>query len=94
MLHQRVDGAFGCGVRRDRPDSATRRQRRKQNDGAPLRQDRKQLLHKKEGGAYVDGEQLIEILDGAFLDGCGFRDPGIGDKNIEAIADDVAGDSP
>src|SRR5580700_1675484 len=36
MLHESVDGAFGCCVRRDRTDNATRRQRRKKNDAATL----------------------------------------------------------
>ena len=50
------------------------------------------MLDEKEGGANVDGEQLIEILNGGIFDGGGFRDPRISDKNIEAIADDVAGE--
>ena len=69
-----------------------RPKRRKKNDAATLRQDRKQLLHEKEGGTNVDGEQLIEILNGGILDRRGFRDPSISDKDIEAIADDVAGE--
>jgi hypothetical protein len=50
------------------------------------------LLHQKEGGAYIDGEQLIEILNGGIFDGGGFRDPRISDKDIEAIADDISGE--
>ena len=50
------------------------------------------MLDEKEGGANVDGEQLIEILNGGIFDGGGFRDARIGDKDIEAIADDVAGE--
>jgi hypothetical protein len=92
MLHQRVKSALGCCIGWDRPDNAACRERRDENDTASFRQDRKQLLDEKEGGANVDGEQLIEILDGGFLDGCGFRDPGIGNENVEAIADDVAGE--
>jgi hypothetical protein len=47
-------------------------------------------LDEKEGGANVDGEQPIEIFNGGIFDGGGFRDSGISDKDIEAIADDVA----
>ena len=90
MLHQRVDGAFGCRVGRDRPDNATRPQRRQKNDAATLRQDRKQLLHKKERCADVDCEQPVEILDRCFLDGRRFQDPGISDKDVEAISDNAA----
>ena len=74
------------------PTTARAAERRKKNDAATLRQDRKQLLHKKEGGANVDCEQPIEILNRGILDRCGFRDPRISDKDIEAIADDLAGD--
>ena len=50
------------------------------------------MLNEKEGGADVDGEQPIEILNGGIFDGGRFRDPRISDKDIEAIADDVARD--
>ena len=50
------------------------------------------MLHKKEGGANIDGEKPIEVLNGGIFDRGGFRDPRVGDKNIEAIADDVAGE--
>jgi hypothetical protein len=43
-------------------------------------------------GANIDGEQPIELLNGGIFDGSGFRDPSISDKNIEAIADDIAGE--
>ena len=36
-------------------------------------------------------EELIEILDGHFLDGRSFRDPCIGDKDVQAISDNAAG---
>ena len=90
MLHQRINRALGCRIGWDRPDNAACRERRDENDTASFRQDRKQLLDEKEGGANVDGEQPIEILNGGIFDGGGFRDPSIGDKDIEAIADDVA----
>ena len=75
MLHQRVNGALACCIGRDRPDHAARPQRRKENDAATLRQDRKQLLDQKEGSANVDGEQLIEILNGRLFDRRGLSRP-------------------
>ena len=72
MLHQRVNGALRCCIGWDRPDNAACRERRDENDTASFRQDRKQLLDEKEGGANVDGEQLIEILNGGIFDGGGF----------------------
>jgi hypothetical protein len=56
------DGALGCCIGGDRPDNAARRERGEENDTASFRQDRKQLLDEKEGGANVDGEQPVEIL--------------------------------
>jgi hypothetical protein len=92
MLHQRVNGALARCIGRDRPDDAARPQRRKKNDAATPRQNRKRLLDQKEGSANVDGEQLIEILNGGIFDGGRFRDPRISGKDIEAIADDIAGE--
>jgi hypothetical protein len=92
MFHQRVNSALGRCIGWDRPDNAACRERCDQNDTASFRQDRKQLLNEKEGGADVNGEQPIEILNGGIFDGGGFRDPRISDKDIEAIADDVARD--
>ena len=57
----------------------------------PFAQDRQELLHQKEGRADVDGEQPVEILDGGVLDRRWFRDAGIGDEDVETIADNVAG---
>jgi hypothetical protein len=48
------------------------------------------LLDEEERRAHVDGEQPIEILDRRVLDGRGFRHPGVGDQDIEAVADDLA----
>ena len=53
-------------------------------------QDRQELLDEEEGSSHVDGEQSVEILDRRVLDGRGFRHPGVGDKDIEAVADDLA----
>ena len=58
MLHETVDGAFGCCVGRDRTDNATRRERRDENDAATLRQDRKQLLDEKEGARTLTANSL------------------------------------
>src|SRR6478736_3036772 len=92
MLHQRVNSALGCCIGWDRPDNAACRERRDENDAASFRQDREQLLDEKEGRANVDGEQPVEVLNGGVFDGGGFRDPSISDKDIEAIADDIAGE--
>jgi len=75
MFHQRINGSLGCCIGRDRPDNATRRERRDENDTTSFRQDRKKLLDEKERGANIDGEQPIEILNGGIFDGGGFRDP-------------------
>ena len=40
--------------------------------------------------ADIDREELIEILDRNFLDCRSFRDPCIGDKDVQAISDDAA----
>ena len=65
MLHQRVNGALGCCIGWNYPGNAACRGRSEQNDTASVRQDWKQLLDEKEGGANVDGEQPIEILNGS-----------------------------
>jgi hypothetical protein len=91
MLHQGVDGALGCRIGWNRANDGARRQRRQENDGASLRHDRKQLLYEKERRADVDCEELIEILDRRFLDGRRFRDARIGDQDVQAISDNVAG---
>ena len=59
MLHQRVNGALARCIGRDRPDDAARPQRRKKNDAATPRQNRKRLLDQKEGSANVDGERFF-----------------------------------
>jgi hypothetical protein len=58
MLHQGVDGALGCRIGWDRPDNATCRERRDENDAASFRQDRKQLLDKKEGARTLTANSL------------------------------------
>jgi hypothetical protein len=67
-----------------------RRQRGKQHDAAAFVQDRQQLLHQKEWRADIDREQAIEILDRGLLDHGRLGHAGIGDEDIEAVADDGA----
>jgi hypothetical protein len=56
-----------------------------------FRHDRKELLHKEERRPDVDCKRPVEILDRGFFDGRRFRDPRIGDQNVEAISDNAAG---
>jgi hypothetical protein len=53
-------------------------------------QDRQELLDEEKRRAHVDGEQSVEILDRRFLYRCRFRHAGVSDKDIEAVADDLA----
>src|SRR5260370_31741502 len=48
MLHQGVDGALSCCIRRGRTDNGMRSERREENDAASFGHDRKELLHKEE----------------------------------------------
>ena len=73
------------------PTAAVRPERRDKNNAAAVAEDGKQLLHQEIRRADIDREELIEILDGHFLDGRRFRDPCIGDKDVQAISDDAAG---
>ena len=66
-------------------------ERRDKNDAASFRQDRKELLDKKEGRPNVDAEESVEVFDGCFLNGRCFRDSCIGDQDVEAITDDAPG---
>ena len=59
-------------------------------DAASLMQDRQKLLHKEKWRVDISSEQLIEILDRGVLDCRGLRDPGVGDKNVQAITHDRA----
>ena len=45
----------------------------------------------KNGAPDVDCKRPVEILDRGFFDGRRFRDPRIGDQNVEAISDNAAG---
>jgi hypothetical protein len=62
---------------------------RDENHAAAVAKYGKQLLHQEIRRADVDCEELIEILDRGFLDGRRFRDPCIGDKDVQAISDDA-----
>src|SRR4029077_20990076 len=72
-------------------DGGVRPEGRDKNHAAAVAEYGKQLLHQEIRRADVDCEELIEILDGHFLDGRSFRDPCIGDKDVQAISDDAAG---
>ena len=48
------------------------------------------MLHKEEGRADVDGKEAVEILDRRVLDLRSLGDAGIGDEDVEAVADDGA----
>jgi len=91
MLHQRVDGAFGRRIGRNRAGGSAGRERGDKNDAAALHHDRKQLLHQKEWRADIDREQRVEIRNRGVFDGRGLGDPGIGDQNVEPLADNTAG---
>jgi hypothetical protein len=47
--------------------------------------DRQQLLN-EERRADVDGEEPVEILDRGLLDGCRLGDSGIGDEDVQPVA--------
>ena len=53
-------------------------------------EDRQELLDEEKRRAHVDGEQSVEILDRRFLYRRRFRHAGVSDKDIEAVADDLA----
>src|SRR5713101_5455883 len=59
MLHQGVDGALSCCIRRGRTDNGMRSERREENDAASFGHDRKELLHKEERRPNVDREELV-----------------------------------
>jgi hypothetical protein len=63
---------------------------RREDDIAALAQHRQQLLHQKERRADVHGEEVVEILDLGVLDARRLRDAGVGDEDVEAVADDGA----
>ena len=90
MLDQRVDGALGRRIGRQRADRGVRGQRGEQDDAAALTQNRQQLLHEEERRPDVDGEQLVELLDGGVFDRRRSRGAGVGDEDVEPVADDLA----
>src|SRR5258705_4971482 len=90
VLHQRVDRALCGRIGRQCADGGVRPEGRDENYAAALAEYGKQLLHQEIRSADIDREELIEILDGHFLDGRSFRDPCIGDKDVQAISDDAA----
>jgi hypothetical protein len=44
------------------------------------------LLHEEKWRAHIDGEQVVEILDGGFFDRRGLRDARVRDENVESFA--------
>src|SRR6202011_4469148 len=90
ILHQRVDRALRGRVGRQGADGGVRPEGGDENHAAALAEYGKQLLHQEIWRADVCCEELIEILDRRFLDGRSFRDPRIGDKDVQAISDDAA----
>src|SRR6266404_1622413 len=91
VLHQRVDRALRGRIGRQGADGGVCPEGRDENYAAALAEHGKQLLHQEIRRADVDCEELIEILDRRFLDGRRFRDPCIGDKDVQPISDDAAG---
>src|SRR4030088_3638321 len=91
ILHQRVDRALRVRVGRQGADGGVGPEGRDENHAAALAEYGKQLLHQEIRRADIDREELIEILDGHFLDGRSFRYPCIGDKDVQTISDDAAG---
>ena len=90
VLHQRVDGPLRRGIGDERADRGVRGERRQQHDAAAIAQDRQQLLHQEERRADVDGEQAVEVLDRGVLDRGILRDAGVGDEDVQPVADDAA----
>ena len=92
VLHQRVDRALRGRIGRQGADGGVRPERRDENRRCcPRRVIGSNCCTRKIRRADVDCEELIEILDRRFLDGRRFRDPCIGDKDVQAISDDAAG---
>ncbi len=58
-----------------------------QHDAAVLAHDRQQLLDEEERRADIDREEPVEILDRGLLDGRRLRDSGIGDEDVQPVAD-------
>src|SRR6267378_5698655 len=87
MLHQRVDRAFRRRIGGKRSDNGMGYERRDQDYAVATAVDRQQLLDEEEWRADVDREEPVEILDRGFLDGRRPRDSGIGDEDVEPVAD-------
>jgi hypothetical protein len=46
------------------------------------------LLHQEERRAHIDGELTVEVFDRRLFNGRRLRDPGVGDEDVETVADD------
>ncbi len=89
MLHQRIDGALGGRIGRQRADGGMGGKRRQKNDAAAAAEDRQELLHQEERRADVDGKETVEIRDRGVLDRRRLGDAGIGDEDVQTAAGNV-----
>jgi hypothetical protein len=90
VFHQRLDRAFGCGIGGQRAGGGAGHERGGEYDIAALAQRGQQLLHQEEWCPDIDGKEIVEILDLHVLDLRRLRDAGVGDQDVEPIADDGA----
>jgi hypothetical protein len=90
VLHQGVDGALGRGISRQGAGRSAGDERGREDDRAALAQHRQQLLHQEVRRADVDGKQPVEVLERGVLDAGRLGDAGVGDEDVEAVADDGA----
>jgi hypothetical protein len=67
-----------------------RSERRREDDVAALAQGWQQLLHQEERRTDVHGEEVVEVLDRSVLKAHRLRDAGIGNQDIEPVANDGA----
>ena len=72
-------GGFGCAVDAERRRPCTRNDRRIQNDGASIPEEREGLLHGKQKTLDVSVENLVEMLFGDCPERGEFSSAGIGE---------------
>ena len=89
VLDQRVDRTLGRRVGRQVPHRRVRRERGGEDDAGALLPDRQQLLDQEVGGTHVDGELRVEVLDRRLFDRGRRGDAGIGDQDVQTVADDL-----
>jgi len=66
------------------------RERRDEHYAAATVENGQELLHKEIGSANVDGELIVEVLDGHVFDRCRLQDSRIGHNNIKPFANEIA----